>query len=269
MDTCEKNLCDRLYHFILDCGKERDPYSFCEAIVRGLYYFIPYEQARVLFLGTDGKIASSLLYGVSQNNWKAFMDFYSDDCIGSTYSLKYPLHLSENEKINICDWTDRKRKDAHKVFESYYIRPLKLKYCLGIGFSDQDNCIRCIISLDRTSDRPFTQEDILLVRKLRPLLDNYFIHMMCNPALEIRQQDFVLSQTNLTRREREIAQLLYRGSTPADVSSQLCISINTAYKHIANIYKKLGISNRQEFFCLLNRGSRLPAEEMPDQDIHD
>ncbi|MGN1141962.1 MAG: helix-turn-helix transcriptional regulator [Oliverpabstia sp.] len=253
MITYEKAYSDKLYDFILKCGSKHDPYSFFGTIVQELYHFIPYDQARVLFLGTNGKIISSLLYGVSQNTWKTFMDFYSDDCIGSIYSLKHPLHLSEDEKINICDWTDEKRKDAHKIFESYYVRPLKLKYCLGIGFTDISNCIRCIISLDRTSDQRFTNEDILLVRRLRPLLDNYFINMMQDPSLEISQQDFVFSQANLTEREKEIARLLYNGSTPAAISKVLCISINTAYKHIANMYKKLGVSNRQELFHLLSR----------------
>lgn len=86
-----KIFCDRLYDFLLACGKEHDPYSFCRTVVKELCPFIPYEQARVIFLGMDGKIVSSLLYGVSQNTWKAFMDFYSDDCIGSIYSLKHPL----------------------------------------------------------------------------------------------------------------------------------------------------------------------------------
>lgn len=255
MGTYEKEICDRLYEFLLNCGKEHDPYAFCGTIVKELYRFIPYNQARVIFLGLDGKIVSSLLYGVSQKNWNTFMDFYSDDCIGSIYSLKHPLHLSENEKVNICDWTDEKRKGAHKIFESYYVRSLKLTYCLGFGFTDMDNCIRCIISLDRTTDQQFTKDDILLIRRIRPLLDNYFINMMRDPSLEISQQDFVLSQSGLTEREQEIARLMYKGSTPAAVSEILCISINTTYKHIANMYKKLGVSNRQELFSLLSRGT--------------
>lgn len=249
----EREYCDKLYDFLLTCGNEHDPYSFCGTIVRELCHFIPYDQARVIFLGINGKIVSSMLYGVSQKTWKAFMDFYTDDCIGSRYSLKSPLHLSENEKINVCDWTDEQRKDEHKIFESYYVRPLKLKYCLGIGFSDIGNSIRCIISLDRTSDQRFTEEEVQLIRRLRPLLDNYFINMMKDSSLEISQKDFVLAQANLTEREMEIAQLICNGATPASVSKVLSISINTTYKHIANMYKKLGVSNRQEFICLLNK----------------
>ncbi|MDD7739017.1 MAG: helix-turn-helix transcriptional regulator [Fusicatenibacter sp.] len=254
MNVSDKKLCDSLYEFLLNCGNEHDPYAFCGAIAKGLHHFIPYDQARVIFLGKDGRIVSSLLYGVSQKTWNTFMDFYLDDCIGSTYSLKHPLHLSEDEKVNVCDWTDKKQKDGHKIFESYYVRSLKLTYCLGIGLSDINNSIRCIFSLDRTTDQRFTREELALVRKLRPLLDNYFINMMRDSSLNINQQDFVLSQSKLTEREKEIARLMYRGLTPADIGNTLCISINTAYKHIANMYKKLGVSSRQEFFCLMSRG---------------
>ena len=50
----------------------------------------------------------------------------------------------------------------------------------------------------------------------------------------------------LTKREQEVVELLCRGLSPAHVSKTLKISVSTAYKHIAHIYKKLNVSSQQE-----------------------
>ncbi len=52
----------------------------------------------------------------------------------------------------------------------------------------------------------------------------------------------------LSRREREIARLLFRRMSATQVARVLGISPNTVYRHIANIYQKLGIRYRWELF---------------------
>ena len=245
-----------IYQFLLKCGNEHDPYQFCNTIVKELQKFVPYDQARVIFLAENGKISSSMLYGVSEKTWKGYISFYDEDMCGSTYSLKEPIHLSENEKVNICDWTNEEKKLKNIDFEEAYVRPLQLKYCLGIGLSDVQNCIRAIISLDRVQNVRYTEEEVEFIRKIRPLLDNLFINLLVDRTKGFSQQEFVMSHVSLTKREEEIVKLLYHGATPAAISERLCISINTAYKHIANVYKKMGVNNRQELFYLLNTEKR-------------
>ena len=59
---------------------------------------------------------------------------------------------------------------------------------------------------------------------------------------------------NLTKREIEITNLLCQGMTVQNISSVLYIALTTTYKHIANIYKKLGVSSQQELLVkMLNR----------------
>ena len=48
----------------------------------------------------------------------------------------------------------------------------------------------------------------------------------------------------------EIVELLLDGLAPALISQRLSISVNTVYRHIANIYQKCRISNRQELYKL-------------------
>jgi DNA-binding CsgD family transcriptional regulator len=52
----------------------------------------------------------------------------------------------------------------------------------------------------------------------------------------------------LSRREREVARLLFRRMSAVEIAKVLGISPNTVYRHIANIYEKLGIRYRWELF---------------------
>ena len=55
-----------------------------------------------------------------------------------------------------------------------------------------------------------------------------------------------VSLTQLTRREQEIAQLFAQGLTHKAIATQLFISPKTARNHLAQIYCKLGVSNKIE-----------------------
>lgn len=57
----------------------------------------------------------------------------------------------------------------------------------------------------------------------------------------------------LTRREREVAELLLRGKNPAEAAAELGISANTAKAHIQKIYRKTKVSSRAEFQFLMNQ----------------
>ena len=50
----------------------------------------------------------------------------------------------------------------------------------------------------------------------------------------------------LTQREEEVLELLAAGLTDREIGEQLVISPVTVKKHVANIYGKLGVSNRTE-----------------------
>jgi DNA-binding NarL/FixJ family response regulator len=57
----------------------------------------------------------------------------------------------------------------------------------------------------------------------------------------------------LTPREREIASLVARGAGNKQIAHQLSISIKTVKAHLANIFKKLGLSTRLQLALALGR----------------
>ena len=56
-----------------------------------------------------------------------------------------------------------------------------------------------------------------------------------------------LQDCPLTRREWEIAWLIYRGYSNREIAEEFCIAESTVKKHISHIYEKIQVSGRKEF----------------------
>ncbi|HMO95080.1 MAG TPA: helix-turn-helix transcriptional regulator [Tepidiformaceae bacterium] len=53
-------------------------------------------------------------------------------------------------------------------------------------------------------------------------------------------------QTNLSPREREVAELLAQRYTNEEIARELVISIRTVEWHVGNVLAKLGVASRRE-----------------------
>jgi DNA-binding CsgD family transcriptional regulator len=60
----------------------------------------------------------------------------------------------------------------------------------------------------------------------------------------------------LTAREREIAEAVMRGATSAHVADELSLSRRTVENHLQHVFRKLGISRREELAACLSRMQR-------------
>jgi DNA-binding NarL/FixJ family response regulator len=67
--------------------------------------------------------------------------------------------------------------------------------------------------------------------------------------------DHPVKHSRLTAREREIAQLIARGSSNDEISQTLQIAPTTAKTHVKHVLSKLGVTNRRQALLLLNSTS--------------
>ena len=64
--------------------------------------------------------------------------------------------------------------------------------------------------------------------------------------------DVLSDQYGLTRREREVFAYLGRGYSPAFVARMLYVSESTVRSHVKAIYRKLGVSSREELITMVD-----------------
>ena len=63
--------------------------------------------------------------------------------------------------------------------------------------------------------------------------------------LEKEQPEPLWKSKELTRREREIAELAARGLSNREIAEELCSTEKTVQKHLSNIFEKLEINSRE------------------------
>jgi DNA-binding CsgD family transcriptional regulator len=84
------------------------------------------------------------------------------------------------------------------------------------------------------SNRDFTERDRLALQLLRPHLHEVFLDA------ERRRRGI----PHLSRREREVLQLVSQGCSNADIARILFISVSTVRKHLENIFNRTGVRTR-------------------------
>ncbi|MBR0373616.1 MAG: helix-turn-helix transcriptional regulator [Mogibacterium sp.] len=247
------NIYEQVYSFVRTCGAVKEPNAFCETIVEQLPSIIPFDQARILYFTVSGKIKGSQLYGVNKKSWDSFMEFYLEDSVYYRIGSQKTMKLTPEEKVSLRDHTKEQGKDKGLFFNAY-IRAQNINSCLAMGLADADNCIRATIILDRIRLSCFSQTDLQFFRLLQPLLEHLYANLLLSaPDLQPAGTS-ATPAFQLTQRERQIVLLLCSGETPAAIADKYSISVSTVYRHIANIYKKTNVRNRQELFALQKNG---------------
>ncbi|MBE2317285.1 helix-turn-helix transcriptional regulator [Solirubrobacter sp. CPCC 204708] len=102
----------------------------------------------------------------------------------------------------------------------------------------------------RTAEAPaFDPRERLLLRRLQPLVEHVYVEAREPAVASDRHEALLLA--SLTPREAEVAQLVAGGSTNAEISRALYMSLPTVKTHVTQIYAKLGVRNRTQLAILL------------------
>lgn len=97
----------------------------------------------------------------------------------------------------------------------------------------------------------FTERE--MSRAIRPYGDTE--NGLSRAFVDDDQVKHVADEYGLTEREREVFVLLFDGKSRAQIEEALCISEGTLNSHSRNIYKKIGVHNRQELVSLVREES--------------
>lgn len=86
----------------------------------------------------------------------------------------------------------------------------------------------------------------------------YFWHRRRMNSLYLRlkseaEMERFFEKYQVTKREKEIIELILKGKTNKDIEEQLYISLNTVKSYIYRIYKKFGVQNRLELIHLIQK----------------
>jgi two-component system nitrate/nitrite response regulator NarL len=119
--------------------------------------------------------------------------------------------------------------------------PVILKYIeAGVaGYVLADDSVAALLAQLRATARETTIVSLRIATALMPRLNQ--LAMMIP-----RSGPYPTPSPNLTRREREVVELIGRGLTNAEIAEHLFITVGTAKNHVHNAFKKLGVDKRED-----------------------
>ena len=245
---------NEIFELVLNCTSVFDQRMFGKVLLAEIARYIPYDDGTIYLIDGNGKIEDHFFTGnekeISKKNawFNVYTQYYSK--LGR---FQMPLIISEKDPllgdnwVKIKDWAN----EPSDEFKNDYILPRHLFYTLSLHFFSSMGTCRMIAMLDRTSDYPYTASEIAFLKKAYPLLNNFHKNMFGEKRRQDAADKLDLGLFGLTAREEEIANLLCHGLTPESIAQKIHISLSTTYKHIAHIYKKVKVNNRQEFLLKL------------------
>jgi DNA-binding CsgD family transcriptional regulator len=130
------------------------------------------------------------------------------------------------------------------------------RHLAGMGMGDRATIylriagtIVAVIALLRCETLPrFSAADAAALRRLQPLIEHAHV-CVTGPASETARR--ALSARGLTDREAEVADLVARGATNAEIARSLHLGLATVKTHLTRVYAKLGVRSRTQLALLL------------------
>jgi DNA-binding CsgD family transcriptional regulator len=245
-----------IHELLLAVGSVREPRAFCVRAVRELVRLVPYDQARLYFVDATGHIEDEELLGADPAWSERYVDHFAglDHGLYSIAGRRRALLQGHTEpghyvmpgiEGGFYDWEEHHRDE----FVAEYVLAQGIRHSAGFAFHDPIGRVASMYALDRTTHSGFTALEVEILRRVQPHLDNLHRNLLVQPSAT-RAIDAAADEA-LSRREREVAMLLFRGMTPSAIARELSISRPTVYRHLANIHVKLAVSNRQELMLRL------------------
>ncbi len=71
--------------------------------------------------------------------------------------------------------------------------------------------------------------------------------------------DEFAARFSVTKREREVMELLFQGKSYKEIEDQLCISLGTVKNHAYNLYRKIGVNSRAQLIHLAINNDSPPS----------
>lgn len=236
---------EKLYDYVLACGREHEPEQFVRTVLEEMDELVSFDQGLAYCLDENRRVESQHLFNIKSRWSNMYLEYYS-----FMQANNRSLRRVVNERFDLpfveqIEWA----QEPLSEFITDYIMARGVLCSLAMVFFDQNSLPRAVFSFDRTRSSKFSERDMQIVRfaaaQLNNLYKNFFTDPQLVPGSARSIEDDKIDQL-LTKREREVVDLMCRGLSPAHVSKTLRISVSTTYKHIAHIYKKLNVSSQQE-----------------------
>jgi DNA-binding CsgD family transcriptional regulator len=234
----------RVVELIEDLCRQRDSSALVSRLFEEMDRLVPAEQGVAFFEMRRGLPHCLRWPDYSEALVPAFNEHFNHCC-----PAEYDWNRHQLGPVSWAEYVDTE-------YDCDFNVPLAIGHSLGFGFYDHVKRREMILCFHRARhDSGFSDDDVAIVERIRPLVERLFRLMRSAEASEselFERLTFPASTARLSPREAEIAKLLCTRLTLNRIAERLQVSSRTVESHVLHIYQKLGVSGRQELISYLN-----------------
>ncbi len=228
---------------------------------RGLREIVPFDRSFTNLNDRSNRFKSIFNYqseDTDEEMLAQYADYYHTiDFLSWCYNQRQPMVFRATDLV-YPEVIERSR--IHREWESR----MGVFYTVTVCIASDDILYGTISLMRSKSHGNFTDAEVGILDDVNQHLCNRF-HLTypngVNRFMMDASVDPIAERFSLTPREWEVTCLLMHGLSRAEIAGKLCISTNTLKRHVANIYRKVGVSNVQRLFAALSHADAAAARE--------
>jgi DNA-binding CsgD family transcriptional regulator len=239
-----------VHNFLLDIESAPTRMEFVSRTLAGMTRLIPNDISACLF-DEWGKLLFS--NGLDESASKSFNEHYRF-CIPMLPDIRrFQEIASQGSSLGyeVNAW----KKYPDSEFTADFARPLGNEYTLTSYTKGMPLTLSIQRSFHGTS---FSEGEGTTLSVLYPHINNLyscFEKLERSPEIAVREEEIRKFFPQISCREAQVAALLCRRLTTAEIAAKLFLSARTVEWHLEQLYLKLGAHNRREAISILNHFS--------------
>ncbi len=129
-----------------------------------------------------------------------------------------------------------------------FLRDAGIADCMGMFLRAAGKVVGGIYLARSTAQPPFSRAETVTLRRMQPLVQHAYAAAV-SPTTDGTRD--VLRDSGLSAREADVAELVGRGATNAEIARTLHVSEATVKTHLSHIYAKVGVTSRTQLAILV------------------
>lgn len=252
MDNLKENDWNIINDILLEIYSMDDVKEIATKFLKLIKVLISYSQSYFLVFNENQEIdtVNSAFEGVSEENKNKYINYF--------YRVDYVKNMFGFSKTVVFKDTDIMEDELREKTEFYqgFLGPQNIPYGEGILLVKEGKILG-VVNLFRSKELgDFKEKDIRILEVLKNHLTNIlYSTSQESSATDGRKSVSIkdIEHYNLSKREKEIIDLMLQGDTNVEISEKLFISISTVKKHVYNIFTKMGINSRIQLMKMVEK----------------
>lgn len=172
--------------------------------------------------------------------------------------MSYTRWIHHEKKPIVYNETDIINEEVRKKSQYYtdYLKPGGLVYSCGYNLVHNEINLGAVSFYRKKENGDFSGRDLYILERLQPHTITK-ISQYVDPLSECNPRTKFSLQYELTNREVEIVELVYKGLKNQDIGNALHISVNTVKKHLNNVFCKMDVKSRSQLIHLVTQNDFL------------